>query len=99
MWMRKQAILSFLQTSKKRSKRMPGRILKLSHILQRVEADCLVACALMLLEAAGFRARYENILRLLGTSEIGTPLSRIQLLSRISSNLIVIYREGELKDI
>lgn len=78
---------------------MPERFLKIPHIRQKSNADCLVACAAMMLESAGFRADYNHILRLLGTSELGTPHSRIQLLSRIHSDLLLIYREGELEDI
>jgi ABC-type bacteriocin/lantibiotic exporter with double-glycine peptidase domain len=78
---------------------MPERFLRIPHIRQKAEADCLAAYAAMLLEAAGFRANYDRLLRLLGTSKIGTPSHRIELLSRLYSDLIVIYRAGGVEDI
>jgi hypothetical protein len=78
---------------------MPERFLKIPHIRQKSDTDCLVACAAMMLEAAGFHANYNQLLRLLGTSELGTPHSRIKLLSRIYADLLLIYREGGLEDI
>jgi ABC-type bacteriocin/lantibiotic exporter with double-glycine peptidase domain len=78
---------------------MPDRFLKVPHIRQRAEADCLAACAAMLLEAVGFRANYHRLLRLLDISGIGTPTSRIQLLSRLHSDLTVIYQVGTIDDI
>jgi hypothetical protein len=53
----------------------------------------------MLFEFAGFRFDYNRLRRLLGTTDLGTPYSRVQLLSRINSDLPLIYREGETKDL
>jgi hypothetical protein len=78
---------------------MPERFLRIPHIPQKADADCLAACAAMMIEAAGFRANYGNLLRLLGTSNLGTPNSRIQLLSRLHPDLIVVFREGGTEEI
>jgi ABC-type bacteriocin/lantibiotic exporter with double-glycine peptidase domain len=78
---------------------MPERFLRIPHIQQKARSDCLAACAAMLLEAAGFRIDYNHLVRLLGTSDLGTPYSRIQLLSRIHSDIVVIYRTGQLEDV
>src|SRR5215203_2377572 len=78
---------------------MPGRFLKVPHIQQRSRSDCLVACAAMLLEFSGFRFDYNRLRGLLGTTDLGTPYSLIRLLSRLHSDLILIYREGEIEDL
>lgn len=51
-----------------------------THRQQRFEADCLVACAAMVLEYLGIHCSDEWISRLLGTSEIGTPFSNMDRL-------------------
>lgn len=78
---------------------MPERFLKIPHIHQRYETDCLVACAAMVLDAAGFRADYHQLMRLLGTTELGTPHSRVKQLARLHPEIVVIYEIGALEDI
>ena len=78
---------------------MPERFLKVPHIRQKSDADCLVACTAMLLEFAEFRADYTQLYRVLGTSELGTPHSRIQRLSQLYSDLLLTYRSGDLEDV
>ncbi len=73
---------------------MPERFLKVPHIQQKSSADCLVACAAMMLEFVGFRADYAQISRVLGTSTLGTPHSHILRLSRIYSDLVVVSMDG-----
>jgi hypothetical protein len=53
----------------------------------------------MMLEFAGFHVAYNRLLRLLGTSDYGTPHSRIKRLSRIHANVLVTHKKGEIQDI
>jgi hypothetical protein len=53
----------------------------------------------MMLEFAGFRADYPRLLRILGTTTIGTPHNHIQRLSGIYPDLHLVYELGELEDI
>src|SRR3954454_3170171 len=78
---------------------MPERFLRVPHIQQRSNADCLAACAAMLLEYVGFRADYARIVRVLGTSELGTPYSRIQRLPSIYPDVSLRYEIGEMEEI
>jgi hypothetical protein len=40
---------------------MPERFLKIPYIGQKARTDCLVVCAAMMLEAAGFRSDYNQL--------------------------------------
>jgi len=53
----------------------------------------------MLLEYVGFRADYARIVRVLGTSELGTPYSRIQRLPSIYPDVSLRYEIGEIEEI
>jgi ABC-type bacteriocin/lantibiotic exporter with double-glycine peptidase domain len=53
----------------------------------------------MLLEFAGFQVNYAQLFRTLGTSDLGTPHSRIQRLTNIYPYLSVVYRKGNLTDV
>jgi len=78
---------------------MPGHFLQVPHIQQKSNADCLVACAAMLLAFAGFQANYAQLFRTFGTSELGTPHSRIQRLTSLYPTLSVIYQRGTLTEL
>lgn len=78
---------------------MPVRFLNVPHIQQKADADCLVACAAMMLEFANFHIPYNRLLKLLGTTDLGTPYSRLQLLSRVHSDILITYRPGEFEDL
>jgi hypothetical protein len=53
----------------------------------------------MMLEFVGFHVGYSRLLRVLGTTEYGTPHSRIQRLSHIHKDIVVTHRKGNLEDI
>lgn len=55
-------------------------LLPLRNLRQRQQADCLVACAAMVLDYLGIAPTYEWLLRLLGTAEPGTPFSNLERL-------------------
>lgn len=78
---------------------MPAHFLRVPHIQQRSNADCLAACAAMLLEYVGLRVDYVRLVRVLGISELGTPYSRIRRLPSIDPNLSLRYEVGEIEEI
>lgn len=47
---------------------------------QQQQADCLVACAAMVLDYLGIKTDYQWLQRKLGTSDAGTPFSNIERL-------------------
>jgi ABC-type bacteriocin/lantibiotic exporter with double-glycine peptidase domain len=61
----------------------PGRSLGLTHVPQRSEADCLAACAAMILGAAGRTPSYARLLRLLHVQEYGTAFFRLAALAKL----------------
>jgi ABC-type bacteriocin/lantibiotic exporter with double-glycine peptidase domain len=70
-------------------------LLHVPNVRQRQPADCLTACAVMVLAYLNLPADYERIRRILGTTEIGTPFSHLELL-RFQS-LDVIVAAGDLE--
>jgi ABC-type bacteriocin/lantibiotic exporter with double-glycine peptidase domain len=69
-------------------------LLKLAHVRQQQQADCLVACAAMVLDHLHVPMSYSRIRQALGTTSEGTPFSR---LSRLQSVGLKIMRgEGSL---
>lgn len=59
-------------------------LLPLRNLRQRQQADCLVACAAMVLDYLGIDTTYEWLLRLLGTAEPGTPFSNLERLCTLN---------------
>lgn len=68
--------------------------LPVSLVRQRRQADCLVACAKMVFDYLLLPASYEWIRLTLGTTESGTPFSRLQRLQPRA--VTVIHDEGNL---
>ncbi len=66
-------------------------------IPQTEESWCVPACVAMVAAFNGESLTQEDVARWLGTSEIGTPASRIQQMSRRGFD--VIYRQGSLDEI
>jgi ABC-type bacteriocin/lantibiotic exporter with double-glycine peptidase domain len=62
---------------------MPAPLLSVLHRRQQSQADCLVACAAMLLAALGRPASTRTIAALLGTMPFGTPFFHIARLRRL----------------
>lgn len=69
-------------------------LLPISLVRQRRQADCLVACAKMALDYLLIPADYNWIRSTLGTTDIGTPFSRLQRLQPRA--ITVIQDEGNL---
>lgn len=67
----------------------PRLLLPVPHFLQRANADCLPACALMVLMYLGRSVRYERLVRLLGTKDHGTPFSNLRRLEQIGVQVTV----------
>lgn len=78
---------------------MPNKYLPVLHQLQRDKADCLAACASMVLTYLGIEAKYERLVTVLGITPFGTPHSRIQRLKNLSSDLHIRHQQGELRDL
>ncbi len=75
------------------------RFLKVAHIHQRARADCLVACAAMLLSTVDVKTDYARLQALLGFDGGGIPFSRLRLLAQISPNINVTISQGTLRDL
>jgi len=70
-------------------------LLGLRHQRQQ-QADCLAACAAMVLEYLGVSVEEERLRRILGTTADGTPFPNIERLSALG--LVVDYgREGDFE--
>jgi len=69
--------------------------LPVSHRTQRQPADCLAACAAMLLDFLGVSVRYGRLLRLLDTRSHGTVFSYIRRLETLGVSVQVA--EGDIE--
>lgn len=78
---------------------MPPRLLTVPHIPQQADADCLAACAGMLLAASGLAIPHDRLVRLLRTAEWGTPRSNLHILQRLSSDLSIVIKQGDIGDL
>lgn len=77
------------------SKKLPSiPALPVPHLKQEGEADCLAACAAMVLAYIGRPQPYDQLLKLLQIGPIGAPRRNITNLSRLG--LPVTYREATL---
>lgn len=69
-------------------------LLAVSHRIQRQQADCLAACAAMVLEHFHVLVSYERLLRLLGVRSYGTSFSSLRKLE--SLGLSVLITQGDI---
>ena len=69
-------------------------LLPLSNVRQRQLADCLVACTAMVLQYLYIPLGYERLLEILGTTDAGTPFSRLDQLKQW--RLAVTGGEGDM---
>ncbi|NEP85227.1 MAG: hypothetical protein F6K39_48365 [Okeania sp. SIO3B3] len=77
---------------------MSRLILPVPHIQQRQQGDCLVACAVMLLQYLGRPADYKALSKLLQVRpHIGTPAANIRNLETLG--VTVIYTQGTWADL
>lgn len=74
---------------------MPGNLLNVPVRKMSQTADCLAACAAMVLDYIGHPASYADLLRLLEVGPLGTPAGRIVRLEQWG--LAVEYGEGNLE--
>jgi len=76
---------------------MPKCLLPVSHQKQRRRADCLAACAAMVLGYIGRSCPYNRLLSLLDVKPIGVPASNILRLARLGVS--VIHKAGSLDEL
>jgi ABC-type bacteriocin/lantibiotic exporter with double-glycine peptidase domain len=76
---------------------VPNTLLPVPHQRQQQEADCLAACAAMVLAYLNVQIKYQQLLRLLKVKPYGTPGQNLKYLS--SLGLQIAYREGSLEQI
>lgn len=69
-------------------------LLPVSHRRQKQQADCLAACAAMVLDYLQIPINYDNLTRLLEVDAIGTPFRRLQNLQTLG--LKIYIGEGDL---
>ncbi|NKQ36300.1 MAG: hypothetical protein HF973_11875 [Chloroflexi bacterium] len=72
-------------------------ILPIPHILQKSQADCLAACAAMILAYLNKPVSYEQLLALLNIQWFGAPFNNILNLEK--AGVRVLYRQGALDDL
>lgn len=73
---------------------MPRNLLPVPHIAQQHNADCLAACAAMLLAYANVVMPYPRLLRIVNVQPFGMPGRNLYRLSQVG--VAVIYREGSM---
>ncbi len=76
---------------------MPSTLLPIPHFQQKQKADCLSACAMMVLTYLGLQVEYDTILRLLKVRSFGASGQNLKYLS--SLGVSVTYREGSLDEL
>lgn len=69
-------------------------LLPVSHRRQKQQADCLAACAAMVLDYLHIPTSYNDLLQFLGVDAIGTPFRRLQNLETLGLNVHI--SEGSL---
>jgi ABC-type bacteriocin/lantibiotic exporter with double-glycine peptidase domain len=76
---------------------VPENLLPVPHQKQQQEADCLAACAAMVLAYWKKPTPYNKLIQILAIEEFGAPSSNIRFLERLGVN--VILSEGGLTDL
>ena len=76
---------------------MPKRLLHVSHRKQSQRADCLAACAAMVLDYIECPCSYQRLLDLLNIKLIGAPSSNILQLARLGVS--VVHDAGSLEEL
>jgi ABC-type bacteriocin/lantibiotic exporter with double-glycine peptidase domain len=76
---------------------MPNTLLPVPHYKQQQTADCLAACAAMILAHWGIAIEYERLLTLLKVKSFGTAGANLNRLSVLG--IQVIYREGSIEEL
>jgi ABC-type bacteriocin/lantibiotic exporter with double-glycine peptidase domain len=68
-------------------------LLSIEHRRQEERTGCLAACAQMALEVIGIRQSQQDLNRMLGMTEAGTPSPRVKRLNR--QGVAVVYDTGD----
>ncbi len=76
---------------------MLKRLLPVSHRKQSQKADCLAACAAMVLNYIGRPCSYQRLLDLLSITPIGAPSSNILRLAQLGVS--VVHDAGSLEEL
>lgn len=76
---------------------MPSILLPVRHLRQHNDADCLAACAAMLLDYLRIEVKYDRLLKLLKVKSFGTPGQNLRLL--VGLGIQVTYREGSMEEL
>lgn len=76
---------------------MRRTLLPVPHRTQRQQADCLAACAAMVLEYLGRPVDYARLVTLLGIRDFGAPSPNIRRLANLG--LSVVFTQGTLDDL
>jgi ABC-type bacteriocin/lantibiotic exporter with double-glycine peptidase domain len=76
---------------------VPTTLLLVPHRTQRQQADCLAACAAMVLEYLGQPADYARLVALLDVRDFGAPSSNIRRLAQLG--LSVSFCQGVQADL
>ena len=76
---------------------MPKRLLHVSHRKQSQRADCLAACAAMVLDYIECPCSYQRLVDLLNIKLIGAPSSNILQLARLGVS--VVHNAGSLEEL
>jgi ABC-type bacteriocin/lantibiotic exporter with double-glycine peptidase domain len=74
---------------------VPKCLLPVPHHKQKQQADCLAACAAMILDYLAQPIVYADLVKLLQIGPIGTPSFRIQALNKLG--LTVVYGKSSLQ--
>jgi ABC-type bacteriocin/lantibiotic exporter with double-glycine peptidase domain len=73
---------------------VPQKLLTVPHIQQQHKADCLAACAAMILAYIDVTVSYSRLLRILNVQTFGTPGRNLHRLSQVGVD--VVYRAGAM---
>jgi ABC-type bacteriocin/lantibiotic exporter with double-glycine peptidase domain len=76
---------------------VPNTLLPVPHKRQRQDADCLAACAAMVLAHSGQQVDYDQLLKLLQVKSYGTSGRHLKNLTALGVQ--IIYREGSLDEL
>ena len=76
---------------------MPNILLPIPDKQQQQTADCLAACAAMVLSYLGIVSSYEELLKLLKVKSFGAAGQNLKYLSSLGVN--VVYREGSISEL
>lgn len=78
---------------------MPKRLLRVPHLEQQRESDCLATCAAMMLGAIDIKVSYQALLKTLNVASWGTPHRNFRQLEKLVSGIHIIYKQGVITEL